>query len=95
MNMTLKDKVTLSQWLNSNVSLSEVESMESIGIVGNIRFSEHARDVYKFLWAWSAPRFHGSAGTMQERVYKLHGMAALNRRYARINRIVQQLKGGK
>lgn len=92
--METKDKIQLQRWVTSGASLAEVESVERFGIVGNERFTERARDVYVWLWTWGAARFSGAAGAAQESLYRRHGMAALNRRYARVSRMLARIKTG-
>jgi hypothetical protein len=90
-HMSCKDREQLRRWLVSKASLTEVESVESIGIVGNIRFTDQALRAYKLLWTWSAPRFTGSAGFRQERFYRKRGAAALNRRFERCKALIAKL----
>lgn len=90
--MSPKDKATLILWLQSDLSYNEVMSIESIGLVGNERFSEEVRNKWVFLWNWSAPRFSGPIDMRQDRVYDRMGKDFLNRRFARINRIIERLK---
>lgn len=92
--MEMKDKIQLQRWVASGASLAEVESVSRFGLVDNERFTERAREVYRWLWTWGAPRFSGTANAMQERVYAKHGMPALNRRYARVSRILARIKAG-
>lgn len=92
--MDMKDRVQLSQWLAGHATLAEVEHAGAIGLVGNIRFTEQARRAYVFLWNWSAPRFSGSIGARQDRIYAQHGAQALARRFARVNRIIARIIGG-
>lgn len=87
--MELKDQIQLANWLSAGASLVEVESISTTGLVGNKRFTEAARRAYVFLWTWSVPRFSGQAGQVQDAIYKKHGMKALERRYARVQRIIK------
>ena len=91
--MSPKDHNQLCQWLRAKATYNEVMSADPIGLVGNVRFSETARQRWLFLWNWSAPRFSGSIGIKQDRCYSIMGKDFLNRRFRRINRIVQCLTG--
>jgi hypothetical protein len=91
MPLSIRDKEQLARWLASRATLAEVESVSSVGLVGNVRFSERARDAYSFLWRWSAQRFAGTAGAAQDRFYALHGADALTRRIARVRRVAVRL----
>lgn len=84
--MLMRDRIQLGYWLRGNASLADVENAGAIGLVENVRFTERARSKFRFVWAWSTERFEGRAGAAQERFYKLHGMAALNRRISRVKR---------
>lgn len=86
--MNSKDSQILAGWFRSGASLADVKSIDSIGIVGNVRFSESARRAFILAWNWSAPRFSGRAGLLQDRVWNRHGAEFLNRRIARCNRII-------
>lgn len=89
--MNMQDRITLSRWLASKASLAEVEQASCYGLVGNVRFTERARHLYRVLWTWSAPRFAGFAGMKQDRMYERMGKDALNRRMARCKRIIAAL----
>lgn len=91
--MKMRDQIQLVNWLRSGASLAEVESVSPIGLVGNVRFSPAAVRAYKLIWAWSAPRFHGEAGSAQERFYTKRGAAATMRRIDRCRSIVDNLLG--
>lgn len=90
--MDQQDKAKLIEWLQCGLTYNEVISIERIGYVGNGRFSEEVRRKWVFLWNWSAPRFSGPIGMRQDRVYDRMGKDFLNRRLARINRIIETLK---
>lgn len=92
--MEMKDKIQLQRWINSGASLAEVESVSRFGLVNNERFTERAREVYVWLWTWSTARFSGTAGALQDRLHRRRGMAALNRRYTRVSRILARIKAG-
>jgi hypothetical protein len=42
--------------------------------------------IYKYVWNWSAPRFHGAIGRIHDDFYAKHGK---EKYYNRINRIRQ------
>lgn len=90
--MSPKDKAKLIEWLRCGLTYNEVISIERMGYVDNERFSEEVRRKWVFLWNWSAPRFSGAIGMRQDRVYDRMGKDFLNRRFARINRIIENLK---
>ena len=92
--MNLQDSRILAGWFRSGASLADVESVESVGIVGNIRFSESARRAYRLAWAWSAPRFSGRAGAAQDSAWNRHGAEFVNRRIARCNRMIARFLQG-
>lgn len=92
--MLMKDKIAVGNWLRINLSYNEVMKISRYGLVENERFTDRAKEVYIFLWTWSAPRFEGLAGNLQEVVYKKHGHNALHRRYARVNRMIQNIIKG-
>lgn len=88
MPLNMKDSIQLSNWLRGGATLGEVESVERFGLVENERFTEAARERFRFIHRWSAPRFCGQSGEAQERFYLMHGWAALDRRIARVNAAV-------
>lgn len=89
-NLSTTDREALRRWIVGGASLREVETSQ-IGLVGNVRYSQRVIDVFRFLWLWSAPRFSGEYGAAQERVYRKGGMAALERRKAKVDRIIARL----
>lgn len=89
--LSLQDKRQLSYWLGSKATLAEVEAVPRFGLVNNERFTERARDAYRFLWTWGALRFEGRAGRLQDTFQWLHGKAALDRRIARVQRLIKWL----
>jgi len=89
--MNMKDTLQVSHWLRSGATWNDVMQASRYGLVENERFTERAREVYTWLWTWSAPRFHGRANDLQDAIYAQHGMKALQRRYARVNRIIAKL----
>jgi hypothetical protein len=95
MKLNIRDSVVLSNWLAGNATLSEVNALSSVGLVGNVRFSEKARNRYIYYWVWSTVRFSGLPGMLQEAFYKRHGLDGLNRRFARVNRVIQIRTGKK
>ncbi|MBM5458595.1 hypothetical protein H8F21_13580 [Pseudomonas sp. P66] len=89
--MELKDRIQLARWLKCGATLAEVEDASHVGLVDNTRFTAVAVRAYKLLWTWSAPRFVGEAGHVQERYYDRCGRAAYNRRLERALAITKQL----
>ena len=89
MKLNMQDTIVLCGWLASNATLSDVNAVASVGLVENVRFSEKTRNRYIYYWVWSTSRFSGLAGILQEAFYKRHGIDGLNRRFARINRVIQ------
>lgn len=89
--MRAKNAEQLRVWIVSRATLADVERAERVGIVGNERFSERARDWFRFVWTWSAPRFTGRAGQLQERYFARCGYAALLRRFERVRAIAARL----
>ncbi len=90
--MLRKDKIQLAIWLRAGATYNEVVNISPIGLVGNERFTPRAVEAYVFLWTWSAHRFEGQAGRLQNDHYRDHGMLGLHRRFDRVNRIIQCLK---
>jgi hypothetical protein len=86
--LTARDKDTLHCWIRNGASLAEIESVSRIGLVGNERFNEAARTAFIFLWTWSAPRFAGRAGRLQDNYYTVHGSDGLMRRINRVRRLI-------
>lgn len=89
--MTPRDQQHLAYWLGTGCSLAEVEAVDKIGIVGNVRFSERARDWFRLIWTWSAPRFEGLAGFKHDRAYAKLGRERYNRRIQRIKQLGERL----
>lgn len=88
--MTSEDETMLVRWLHAGTSLRDAEEMQWVGRY-NQRYSDRAVQVYRFLWTWSAARYHGVAGAQQDAVYLKGGIKALNRRFARVHRIIARL----
>lgn len=95
MRLEIKDAVMLHRWLASDATWAEVQSLHSIGLAGNVRFTERAREEFFRLWAWSAPRFSGVAGLAQEEFFTQYGSAALDRRYRRVRNLIAQYRQGR
>lgn len=93
--MNIKDKLQVQTWLRSNATWEEVQAVPERGLVGNVRFSPKAKRLFFLLWAWSTHRFTGRAAAMQDRAYLGGGLAAVNRRIARCNAIIERLKHGR
>ena len=94
-NMTPQDRDQLRRWLAGRATLAEVEGASSIGILGNVRFTEAARRAYVLLWTWSAARFAGPANWAQARYASRCGFPALYRRFDRALAIMKRLEEGK
>lgn len=86
--MQIKDRITLANW--KNASLSEVENVPAIGLVGNERFTPRAKRTFRLMHEWGAERFSSRA---QDRFYALHGRAAYLRRIARVQRLAGVIFG--
>ncbi len=89
MPLSIRDRNQLTNWVRSRATLAEVEEVARFGLVGNERFTEAARDAFRFLWSWSSIRFAGEAGRMQDAYFKRHGLKALSRRIDRVNRLAK------
>jgi hypothetical protein len=89
--LTPKDSQVLSRWLRCNVSMSYVDGLCPYGLVENERFSEKAREKFEYLWMWSAHRFSGRAGLLQDAFHRRHGIAALERRFQRVANLIKAL----
>jgi hypothetical protein len=89
--MQMKDSLQLAVWLRSCASLATVEQVSRFGLLENERFTEQAQRAYRLLWTWSAPRFSGEAGRLQERAYAKLGTARYNRRFERAKKFAQTL----
>jgi len=87
--LTPKDTATLTAWLKG-AAYYEVRSLDRIDLVGNERFQEKTRQRFYFIWEWIMHRY---ASEVQEQFYQRHGMEALNRRIARVQRTVEKMYG--
>lgn len=83
MSFSIQDQNALANWIGGGASLGDVLSASSIGIVGNVRFTERARRRYVAIWTWSAYRMGGIYAAKQDRFWNLHGKVAFERRMAR------------
>lgn len=92
--MNCKDRQHLNYWLNAGLSLNEVEKVDRVGLVGNVRFSERARDWFRFFHTWGAQRFAGIAGQKHDRAYAALGSEGYKRRIQRVNRLLNKITGG-
>lgn len=92
--MEMRDRIMLANWLNSRVSLDDVESFASVGLVENVRFTPAAKRAFRLIWEWSSPRFSGRIGMRQDALYNRHGREFLEKRFARCNRIAAKLARG-
>lgn len=90
-----KDLAQVQTWLQAGCSWAEVEDTHPIGLLDNVRFTSDAKRLFFLLWAWSAPRFTGRAGILQDRAYQKGGIDAVNRRIARCNKIIERIKHGR
>ena len=86
MPLSMNDTRTLSNWIAGRATLADVESVDPIGLVGNVRFTERARRRYCLIWEWSTFRYSSFA---QECFYAKHGRAAFYRRIARVRRMAE------
>lgn len=86
--MLMKDRLALTNW--KNLSLSEVSAISSIGLVDNERFTPRAKRTFKLLHEWCSFRYSSKA---QDKYYALHGMAGLNRRIERANKLAKAIWG--
>lgn len=89
-NMTTKDRIQLAHWIRGNATPSEVLAIPRIGLVGNERFTPAAVRAFMLIWCWSADRMGGGIGKRQEDLWKRHGQAFLDRRYARCMSLVRR-----
>lgn len=85
------DILALSSWFRSNVTPVELEQFKSTGIVGNVRFTPAAVNVFMCLWSWSSPKFHGDAGRRQDGFYARKGNPALLARFQAIQAVISDL----
>jgi hypothetical protein len=92
--MDIQDTLCVQRWLKMKMSLAEVESVESIGMVDNKRFSRNAIRLFRLLWSWSAHRFSGEAGRKQDQYYARRGKEALNRRIERCQKFIAAFEKG-
>lgn len=86
--MQMKDRLQLQTWLRSNASFDEVMRTPRFGLVENERFTEKARDHFRFLWLWSGAR----ESARHDRFYNAVGADAYWRRIERVRRIIEELK---
>lgn len=86
MPLSMQDTRTLCNWIAGRATLADVESVDAVGLVGNIRFSERARRRFRLIWEWSTFRYSSLA---QDRFYNLHGRSAFYRRMARVRRMAE------
>lgn len=93
--LPFKDQQVLHTWLTVRLSLSDVEASTQIGVVGNERFTQQAREAYFLLWTWSADRFHGESGELQEAYFKRFGPSRLKKRIERCNRLIYRFLNGR
>lgn len=86
MPLSMQDSRILCGWVAGRASLADVESVDPIGIVGNVRFSERARRRFRLIWEWSAFRYSSRA---QDVFWNRHGRDAFYRRMARVRRMAE------
>lgn len=89
------DQQVLHMWLTVKLSLADVEAAAEIGLVGNERFTQKAKHAYFHLWTWSADRFDGEAGRLQDAYYKRFGAQRLKKRIERCNRLIYRFLNGR
>lgn len=93
MKLNMQDTLALANWLRGRATLAEVARADCYGAVGNRRFSERARERFTYYWTWSAMRHAARAGQLQDAMYARGGIAALNRRFERVARVVAKRVG--
>lgn len=93
--LTFLDQQVLHMWLTVKLSLADVEAAAEIGLVGNERFTKMAKEAYFQLWTWSANRFDGEAGRLQDAYYKRFGSQRLKKRIERCNRLIYRFLNGR
>lgn len=90
--LTLQDKQQVAHWLRGGATLAEVRSIPAVGLVGNVRFTERARDLYTHLWGWSAHRCTGFYCVMQDKLFARGGLSAVDTRIARTCAQIERIK---
>lgn len=90
-SLSIKDRIALKSWLLTRLSLADVESFSRSGVVENERFTDRAREIYFVLWTWSAERFHGEPGRLQDAFEERFGHARLLQRIERCKRFINRL----
>lgn len=93
--LPFKDQQVLHTWLTARLSLADVEASSQTGMLGNERFTKQARQAYFLLWTWSADRFHGESGALQDAYFKRFGAVRLKKRIERCNRLIYRFLNGR
>ncbi len=75
----------LEKYYSLNTSLNSLDKMRRFGSLSEIEYKWR-----RMFWEWSAPRFHGRAGKLQDRCYKAFGLAGVDRRIARIAKLKEK-----
>lgn len=91
--LSIRDRATLASWLSANMAMSDVENLSIVGAVENKRFNESIVKLYEMLWTWSAHRFHGDAGQLQDAYEARFGSQRLQKRIDRCNKLIKRIKG--
>ena len=86
--MEMKDILALANW--KNATLNDVENVNPIGLVGNVRFTYRAKRRFKLMHEWGTERF---SSTAQDRFYSMHGRDAYLRRIARVQKMIDATWG--
>lgn len=93
--LSFLDQQVLHMWLTVKLSLADVDAATEMGLVGNARFTQKAKQAYFHLWTWSADRFDGEAGRLQDAYYKRFGASRLKKRIERCNRLIYRFLNGR
>ncbi len=86
MALSPKDHDVIRGWAMGRASMAEIDATASIGLVGNVRFSEAARRRFALMWEWSTFRYSSHA---QDVYWNRHGREAFYRRMARVRRMAE------
>lgn len=66
-------------------SLNDIDRAHCAGYL-----SDRGAQAARFLWGWSAPRYHGRYGLRQERAWEKLGAIRVNRRYTRVMQLIER-----
>lgn len=87
--MKLKERAIIANW--RGLSAYEVENIQRLGLVDNIRFDERTRKTWLRVWYWSNFKFCDSGAWSQDKYWVRHGQVGLERRYARAQKLGKAL----